>query len=73
MAADNVSVEIEGKGVENRIIKLVESLITPRIPTILQNAINNQLNPYLSKVTANEVSDVVSVGTESYVIMINTT
>ena len=55
--ATNVVIKIEGKGLDNTIIALVERIVKPRVPKLLQDAITKQVNPLISNLTCNRIEE----------------
>ena len=50
-----VDVKITGKGFDNLVIKQVEKILVPRIPGIIKDAANQQINPLLSNLTCTRI------------------
>lgn len=48
VAADEIDIKIEHKAIDNLIIRLLETLLKGRIPGIINKAITNQVDPYIS-------------------------
>ena len=71
--AKDVSIKIEGKGLDNRIIAIVERIIKPRVPGMLEKAISQQINTMISKLTCNRVEEEVEINDKFYLLTLNTT
>lgn len=71
--ASNITIKMEGKSLDNAVINLIEKYLKPRIPAMLQNAIQTQLNPLISKYTCNRIEEELAFNDQYYLIVMNTT
>jgi hypothetical protein len=69
----NITVKLEGHAFDNLIIKEVERVLIPRIPTLVASAIKDKVNPLITSYTCNRVSEIVPINNHEYVLTINTT
>lgn len=51
----DIVIKIEGKSFDNRIIGVIERFIKPRIPGLVKNAIQEQINPLFTKYTCSRI------------------
>lgn len=71
--AKSLSIKIEGKGFDNLVIAELEKVLAPRIPGIIKSAITEKVNPLISQYACSRIEEDLSVGTQSYILVVNTT
>lgn len=71
--AKSLSIKIEGKGFDNFVIAELEKIIAPRVPGLIKNAITEKVNPLISQYTCMRIEENVPVGSQSYILVLNTT
>jgi hypothetical protein len=69
----SVSIKIEGKSFDNRIIAQLEKYLLPRVPNMLNNMAQNTINPLIESKTCSRIEQEVTIKDSTYILTINTT
>lgn len=70
---DNLVIKIEGKGVDNIIIRALMSVLKSRLPGIIEGVALNSINPMITAFTCSDVKEQVVAGEGVYIAQVNTT
>lgn len=68
-----MNIKIEGKGVDNLIIRALLAVLKTRLPKIIEDVAENSINPMISTYTCSDVKEEAKVGQEAYIVQLNTT
>ena len=70
---DKIAIKIEGKTLDNVLIKAIISALSSRLPNMINNLAHTTINPLITEYTCKGVEDIAMIGTQSYVATVNTT